>query len=448
MTKYKVGMVSLGCDKNRVDSEIMLGVMNKAYEITNNPKEADIIIVNTCGFIEKAKQESIDTILEMANYKTKHQCKLLIATGCLTQRYGKELKELMPEIDIMLGVNDYNKIDRLIKDFITKENMEDKFTEVNYSDENINEGERVLTTESSTAYIRIAEGCNNFCTYCIIPKIRGKFRSREMDSIIKEAKGLASKGVKELILIAQDTTLYGSDIYGKKSLHILLKELSKIEEIKWIRVLYCYPEEIYDELIEEIAVNDKVVKYLDLPIQHISNNILKLMGRKTTKEDIINKINRLRDRVPDIALRTSLIVGFPNETEEDFKELKDFLLEYKLDKVGVFKYSREEGTPAAKMDGQVDEEIKDIRENELMLTQREISNEINSLKVGKIYDILVEGYNGEYYYGRNYEMAPEIDGSVLFTRHCAINKGDFTQVRIEKNTEYDLIGVGMCESCK
>lgn len=448
MTKYKVGMVSLGCDKNRVDSEIMLGVMNKAYEITNNPKEADIIIVNTCGFIEKAKQESIDTILEMANYKTKHQCKLLIATGCLTQRYGKELKELMPEIDIMLGVNDYNKIDKLIKDFITKENMEDKFTEVNYSDENINEGERVLTTESSTAYIRIAEGCNNFCTYCIIPKIRGKFRSREMDSIIKEAKGLASKGVKELILIAQDTTLYGSDIYGKKSLHILLKEISKIDGIKWIRVLYCYPEEIYDELIDEIAVNDKVVKYLDLPIQHISNNILKLMGRKTTKEDIINKIDKLRDRVPGIALRTSLIVGFPNETEEDFKELKDFLLEYKLDKVGVFKYSREEGTPAAKMDGQVDEEIKDIRENELMLTQREISNEINSLKVGKIYDILVEGYNGEYYYGRNYEMAPEIDGSVLFTRHCAINKGDFTQVRIEKNTEYDLIGVGMCESCK
>lgn len=448
MTKYKVGMVSLGCDKNRVDSEIMLGVMNKTYEITNNPKEADIIIVNTCGFIEKAKQESIDTILEMANYKIKHQCKLLIATGCLTQRYGKELKELMPEIDIMLGVNDYNKIDKLIIDFIAKENMEDKFTEVNYSDENINEGERVLTTESSTAYIRIAEGCNNFCTYCIIPKIRGKFRSREMDSIIKEAKGLASKGVKELILIAQDTTLYGSDIYGKKSLHILLKELSKIDEIKWIRVLYCYPEEIYDKLIDEIAVNDKVVKYLDLPIQHISNNILKLMGRKTTKEDIINKIDKLRDRVPGIALRTSLIVGFPNETEEDFKELKDFLLEYKLDKVGVFKYSREEGTPAAKMDGQVDEEIKDIRENELMLTQREISNEINSLKVGKIYDILVEGYNGEYYYGRNYEMAPEIDGSVLFTRHCAINKGDFTQVRIEKNTEYDLIGVGMCESCK
>ncbi|MEG0134253.1 30S ribosomal protein S12 methylthiotransferase RimO [Clostridium sp.] len=448
MTKYKVGMVSLGCDKNRVDSEIMLGVMNKVYEITNNPKEADIIIVNTCGFIEKAKQESIDTILEMAKYKTENRCKLLIATGCLTQRYGKDLQELMPEIDIMLGVNDYNKIDKLIKEFIANEHIEDKFTEVNYSDENINEGERVLTTESSTAYIRIAEGCNNFCTYCIIPKIRGKFRSREMENITKEAKELASKGIKEIILIAQDTTLYGSDIYGEKTLHILLKELSKIEELKWIRVLYCYPEEIYDELIDEISVNDKVVKYLDLPIQHISNNILKLMGRRTTKEDIINKIDKLRTAMPNIALRTSLIVGFPNESEEDFNELKDFLIEYKLEKVGVFKYSREEGTAAAIMDNQIDEEIKAARENELMVTQSKISEEINSLKIGKIYDILVEGYNGEYYYGRNYEMAPEIDGNVLFTRHCAINKGDFTQVRIEKNTEYDLIGVGMCESCK
>lgn len=448
MAKYKVGMVSLGCDKNRVDSEIMLGVMNKEYEITNNPKEADIIIVNTCGFIEKAKQESIDTILEMANYKTKHNCKLLIATGCLTQRYGKELQGLMPEIDIMLGVNDYNKIDKLIREFITKENMEDKFTEVNYSDNNINEGERVLTTDKSTAYLRIAEGCNNFCTYCIIPKIRGKFRSREMESILKEAEGLAKKGVKELILIAQDTTLYGSDLYGKKSLHILLNKLSKIDGIKWIRVLYCYPEEIYDDLITEMATNNKVLKYLDLPIQHISNNILKLMGRKTTKEDIINKIDKLRREIPQIALRTSLIVGFPNETEDDFNELKEFLKEHKLEKVGVFKYSREEGTPAAIMDMQIDEEIKEIREKELMLIQSEISKEINSLKIGNIYDILVEGYNGEYYYGRNYEMAPEIDGNVFFTKHCPVNKGDIVEVRIEKNTEYDLIGVGMCESCK
>ena len=449
MAKYKVGMVSLGCDKNRVDSEIMLGVMNKEYEITNNPKEADIIIVNTCGFIEKAKQESIDTILEMANYKTKHNCKLLIATGCLTQRYGKELQELMPEIDIMLGVNDYTKIDKLIREFILKENMQDKFAEVNYSDENINEGERVLTTDNSTAYLRIAEGCNNFCTYCIIPKIRGKFRSREMESILKEAEGLAKKGVKELILIAQDTTLYGSDLYGKKSLHVLLNKLSKIEGIKWIRVLYCYPEEIYDELISEMATNDKVLKYLDLPIQHISSKILKLMGRKTTKEDIINKIEKLRREIPEIALRTSLIVGFPNETEEDFNELKEFLKEYKLEKVGVFKYSREEGTPAAIMDGQIDEETKEAREKELMLLQSEISNEINSLKIGKTYDVLVEGFNGEYYYGRNYEMAPEIDGNVFFKKkHCGSYNGEIVKVKIEENTEYDLIGVGMCESCK
>ena len=293
--KYKVGMVSLGCDKNRVDSEIILGKMSNEYEITNDPKNADIIIVNTCGFIESAKQESIDTILEMANYKINYKCKLLIATGCLTQRYGEELRNLIPEIDIMLGVNDYNKINEFITDFIDGNKKASEL--LNYSDENINEGKRILTTQKESAYIRIAEGCNNFCTYCIIPKIRGKFRSRKMENIINEAKDLSESGVKEIILIAQDTTLYGSDIYEKKSLHLLIRELSKIEGIKWIRVLYCYPEEIYDELIDEIASNEKVVKYLDLPIQHISDNILKLMGRKTSKQDIINKINKLREKV-------------------------------------------------------------------------------------------------------------------------------------------------------
>lgn len=445
MIKYKVGMVSLGCDKNRVDSEIMLGAMNRRYEITNNPKEADIIIVNTCGFIESAKQESIDTILEMAEYKTKYNCKLLIATGCLTQRYGDELKKLMPEIDIMLGVNDYTKIDELINDFIRNK---DGKTEINYSDENINEGERILTTDKSTAYIRIAEGCNNFCTYCIIPKIRGKFRSRKMENIIAEAKVLASRGVKEVILIAQDTTLYGSDIYGEKRLHLLLKELSTIEGIEWIRVLYCYPEEIYDELIEEISKNDKVVKYLDLPIQHISSKILKLMGRKTNKEDIIKKIDDLRNNIDNVTLRTSLIVGFPNESEEDFNELKDFLSDYKLDKVGVFKYSREEGTPAAIMDGQIDEEIKELREKELMLLQNSISKEINNKKIGRIYSVLVEGQNDNKFYGRNYEMAPEIDGNVFFTKKCTPKIGDFVKIKIEDNTDYDLVGVGICESCK
>lgn len=445
MEKFKVGMVSLGCDKNRIDSEILLGTISNEYEITNNPKEADIIIVNTCGFIEKAKEESINTILEMAQYKTNYKCKLLIATGCLTQRYGEELKNLMPEIDIMLGVNDYKKLHKLIREFISEQKTS---LEVNYSDSNINEGKRILTTASQTAYLRIAEGCNNFCTYCIIPKIRGKFRSRSMENILKEAEGLSKQGVKEIILVAQDTTLYGSDIYGEKKLHILLKELAKIQGIEWIRVLYCYPEEIYEELVDEIASNKKVVKYLDLPIQHISSKILKRMGRKTNKEDIIEKIDLIRSKIKGINLRTSLIVGFPGEEEEDFEELKDFLKEYKLDKVGVFTYSREEGTPAAKMENQIDENIKEKREKTLMMIQRGISKEINQLKINNIYDILVEGYNGEYYFGRNYEMIPEVDGKVFFKSENKIKNGEIVRVQIKSCTDYDLVGVVYNESSK
>ncbi len=446
LSKYKVGMVSLGCDKNRVDSEIILGKMSDEYEITNDPKKADIIIVNTCGFIESAKQESIDTILEMADYKINYKCKLLIATGCLTQRYGEELEKLIPEIDIMLGVNDYSKINEIITDFIEGNKRAAEL--LNYSDDNINEGKRVLTTQKESAYIRIAEGCNNFCTYCIIPKIRGKFRSRKMENIINEAKDLSENGVKEIILIAQDTTLYGSDIYGKKSLHLLLQELSKIKGIKWIRVLYCYPEEIYDELIEEIANNNKVVKYLDLPIQHISDKILKLMGRKTNKQDIIDKIQKLRKKVPEIVLRTTFIVGFPNENEDNFNEIIEFLKEYKLDKVGVFTYSQEEDTPAAKMEGQISEAVKKKREEELMLIQKGISGEINKLKIGKLYDILVERYDGKYYYGRNYEMAPDIDANVLFESSKKIDNGEFIKVKIVENMDYDLVGVVVDESCK
>lgn len=444
--KYKVGMVSLGCDKNRVDSEIILGKMSNQYEITSNPKNADIIIVNTCGFIESAKQESIDSILEMAQYKETHKCKLLIATGCLTQRYGDELAKLIPELDIIMGVNDYNKINEYITDFI--EGNERASELLNYSDETINEGERILTTQSESAYIRIAEGCNNFCTYCIIPKIRGKFRSRKMENIINEAKSLSAQGVKEIILVAQDTTMYGSDIYGKQNLHELLHELSKIEGIKWIRILYCYPEEIYDELIEEIANNEKVVKYLDLPIQHISDHILKLMGRKTTKSNIINKIKTLREKVKGITLRTTFIVGFPQETEEDFNEIIEFLKEYKLEKVGVFKYSKEEDTPAAKLDGHISEEVKAEREEKLMLIQKDISEEINKLKIGRLYDILVEGYNGEYYYGRSYEMAPDIDANVLFKTSENIKIGEFIKVKIVENMDYDLLGVVVDEPCK
>ena len=445
MEKFKVGMVSLGCDKNRIDSEILLGTISNEYEITNDPKEADIIIVNTCGFIEKAKEESINTILEMAQYKTNYKCKLLIATGCLTQRYGEELKNLMPEIDIMLGVNDYKKLHKLIREFISEQKTS---LQVNYSDSNINEGKRILTTASQTAYLRIAEGCNNFCTYCIIPKIRGKFRSRSMENILKEAEGLSKQGVKEIILVAQDTTLYGSDIYGEKKLHILIKELAKIQGIEWIRVLYCYPEEIYEELVDEIASNKKVVKYLDLPIQHISSKILKRMGRKTNKEDIMEKIDLIRSKIKGINLRTSLIVGFPGEEEEDFEELKDFLKEYKLDKVGVFTYSREEGTPAAKMENQIDENIKEKREKTLMMIQRGISKEINQLKINNIYDILVEGYNGEYYFGRNYEMIPEVDGKVFFKSENKIKNGEIVRVQIKSCTDYDLVGVVYNESSK
>lgn len=443
---YKVGMVSLGCDKNRVDSEIILGKMSNEYEITSNPKDADIIIVNTCGFIESAKQESIDTILEMADYKVNYKCKLLIATGCLTQRYGEELGKLIPEIDIMLGVNDYSKINEFITDFIEGNRIASEL--LNYSDENINEGKRILTTQKESAYVRIAEGCNNFCTYCIIPKIRGKFRSRKMENIINEARDLSESGVREIILIAQDTTLYGSDIYGKKTLHLLIQELSKIEGIEWIRVLYCYPEEIYDELIDEIASNEKVMKYLDLPIQHISDNILKLMGRKTSKQDILDKINKLRERVSEIILRTTFIVGFPKETEEDFNEIIEFLKEYKLDKVGVFTYSQEEDTPAAKMDGQITEEVKKKREETLMLLQKNITEEINKLKIGKLYDILVEGYSGQYYHGRSYEMAPDIDANVLFKSSRKINNGEFVKVKIIDTMDYDLVGVVVDESCK
>ena len=351
MSKFKVGMVSLGCDKNRVDSELILGSINKFYEITNNPKDAEIIIINTCGFIESAKQESIDTILEMAEYKKTHKCKMIIATGCLTQRYGDELLELIPEIDILMGVNDYMKLHKLIVDFIK---TEQRVSSTTYKDEGVNEGERILTTNSHTAYLRIAEGCNNFCTYCIIPKIRGKFRSRSKESILAEANSLVNQGVKEIILIAQDLTNYGEDLYGKNQLHVLVNELSEIEGLEWIRLLYCYPEEITDELIEVIANNPKVMKYLDLPIQHISNNILKMMARKTNKETIIDKIDLLREKVPGITLRTSLIVGFPGETEEDFNELCSFLKDYKLDNVGVFTYSQEEGTAAAKLPNQID----------------------------------------------------------------------------------------------
>jgi ribosomal protein S12 methylthiotransferase len=437
LEKYKVGMVSLGCDKNRVDSELILGTINKFYEITNDPREAEIIIVNTCGFIESAKQESIDTILEMAEYKNKYKCKMLIATGCLAQRYGEELLELMPEIDILMGVNDYMKLHKLILDFIKGER---KLLATNYSDDNINEGIRLLTTDKHTAYVRIAEGCDNYCTYCIIPKIRGKFRSRSKESILEEINYLTKNGVKEIILIAQDLTYYGMDIFNENKLHELIKEISNINGVEWIRLLYCYPEEITEELIEEIAINPKVVKYLDLPIQHISSNILRGMARRTNKEAIIGIIDKLRKRIPGITLRTSLIVGFPGETDADFNELCNFLEDYKLDNVGVFKYSKEEGTPAANMENQVDEDTKEQRQKKIMIIQKNVVEELNKLKISKIYDTIIEGRKGKYFIGRSSEMAPEIDGSILIDEVRSLKKGDIVKVKIKEALEYDLIG--------
>lgn len=444
MNKLKFGVISLGCDKNRIDAEIMINKISKDYEITNEPREADVIIVNTCGFIEAAKQESIDTILEMSKYK-EGNCKVLIVTGCLSQRYGKELQELLPEVDVMIGVNDYDKLEEAVKRVIEKR---EKVYYCNYSDNVINEGERTLTTLSHYAYLRIGEGCDNFCTYCVIPRIRGRYRSRSMENILKEAKNLAKKGVKEIILVAQDTTRYGIDLYGKKMLPELIENISKIEEIEWIRVLYCYPEEIEQDFIDTIASNPKVCKYLDMPIQHISDDILKPMGRRGRKEQILNTIDKLRKSIPNISLRTSLIVGFPGENEDNFNELKEFVKDIKFENLGVFKYSKEENTPAALMENQVDEDIKEIRQKELMMLQQNISNRANKDKVGKIYNVIVDNFNGEYYIGRNYEMAPEIDGAIYFKCDKILNIGDIVSVKIESSSEYDLIGVVYYEFSK
>lgn len=438
MEKYKLGLVSLGCDKNRVDSEIMLGMLKNTYEITEEPKEADIIIVNTCGFIESSKQESIDTILEMAEYKKEYNCKLLMATGCLTQRYGEELLKLMPELDIILGVNNYGFLDQYVEKFIK---TRERIMAVDYMDSGINEGERIVTTGfGQTAYLRISEGCSNHCTYCIIPKIRGTYRSRPMEKILEEAENLAKGGVQEIIVVAQDTTRYGTDLYGKKALPELLRKLKAIDGIKWIRVLYLYPEEFTDELIEELKTNDKVVKYLDLPIQHISDGVLKRMARRTKKEDIIELLRKLRREIPEIVLRTSLIVGFPGETEEEFKELYDFIDDIEFDKLGVFTYSKEEGTAAALMKGQIRKDVKERRRNLIMERQQAVSKRILQRKVGKTYEVLVEGMGEEGYYGRSSEMAPEVDGLIFIDTKKEIMVGSFVEVRIKEALEYDLVG--------
>lgn len=435
MEKLKFGVVNLGCDKNRIDAEIIINSLKSRYEVVRDENEADILLINTCGFIESSKQESIDTILEMAKFK-EGNCKVLVATGCLTQRYGGELLELIPELDIILGVNDYDKLHQCIeKSLATGE----KSCITSYSDTNINIGSREVTTGGTTAYLRISEGCNNVCAYCAIPKIRGRYRSRDMEDILKEAKELALNGYKEIILVAQDTTNYGIDLYGEKSLHLLLKELGKIKSIKWIRLLYCYAEELTDAVIEEIAANQKVCKYIDIPLQHISDEVLKGMRRKGRRKVIVENIGKLRTAVPNITIRTTFIVGFPGETEENFEELLTFVKETKFDKLGVFTYSQEDGTVAADMEGQIDEEVKVQRMDAIMMAQQLISAEINKSKIGREYEVLIESKEKGRYVGRNLEMAPEIDGDIYVKGNNLII-GTFAKVKITEAHEYDLVG--------
>lgn len=437
----KIFYVSLGCDKNLVDSEVMLGMMNdEGYVITSDENDADIIIVNTCSFIHDAKEESIETILEMAQYKETGNCKGLIVVGCLTERYREELMQEMPEVDGILGTSNYDEIITTIKKVLEKERVI-SFKDVNYSPQKYNT--RLTNATQAYAYLKIAEGCNNNCTYCIIPALRGNIRSRDIESLIEETKYLVSQGKKEIILVAQDTTKYGIDLYKEKRLPDLIKALCKIEDLEWIRLLYCYPEDISDELIDVIKAEDKVMKYIDIPIQHINDTVLKNMARKSNKQTIINVINRLRSNIEQICIRSTLIVGFPGETDEQFNELKSFVEETKLDRLGVFTYSKEEGTKAAKMKDQIKETIKKKRQKELMLIQQKISLEKNKEMIGRTIDVMIEGYlpDDEIYCGRSYKDAPNVDGVVFVACNYELMTGQIIKVVVEQAKEYDLIGV-------
>ena len=419
----KVGFISLGCSKNLIDTEIAIGKFkNNKYEIVNDPSKAEIIVINTCGFIDQAKEEAINTILEMAEYKNQ-KCKYLIVMGCLVQRYYEELIKLLPEVDLFIKLEDYDNFWNIIEDLTkrgivvkTKQKLSKKISEMKplpiaTYDEFIN---RVVTTGKNYAYLKIGEGCSNRCTYCAIPYIRGPFVSRKQEEIIKEAELLAQKGIKELIVIAQDTTKYGIDIYGESKLTELLRNLSKINGIEWIRFLYSYPEGITDELIKEVAENKKIAKYFDIPIQHISNSILKRMNRKTSKEQIQELIKKIRKQIPEVTLRTSIMVGFPGETKEDFEELQEFIKNAKFDKLGAFMYSKEEGTPAAKLPNQIHGNTKKSRYNKIMEEQQIISNQNLKKKIGKTFDVLIEdvSFDGKYFIGRTMQDVPEIDGIV------------------------------------
>ena len=448
----KVGFISLGCSKNLIDTEIAIGhFQNNKYEIESNPEKAEIIVINTCGFIESAKEEAINTILEMAEYKKK-KCKYLIVMGCLVQRYYEELVKALPEVDLFIKIDEYDRMWQKIEKLIKEDTVEISTTNVSKKISEMkplpmpahNEFfERVVTTGTNFAYLKIGEGCSNRCTYCAIPYIRGPFVSRPQEEIIEEAKILASKGIKEIIVIAQDTTKYGVDIYGEPKLAELLQKISEIPEIKWIRFLYSYPEGITDELIQTVKNNDKICKYFDIPIQHISDPILKKMNRRTNKNEIENLLTKLRKEIPDVTLRTSLIVGFPGETQKDFEELSDFVKKAKFDKLGAFMYSKEDGTPAAKLPNQIHGNTKKSRYNKIMEIQQKISNENLQRKIGQEFQVLIEdiSFDGKYLIGRTKQDVPDIDGVVYVKNSDAINLVDkFVKVHITDIKDYDLIG--------
>lgn len=436
----KVLFISLGCDKNLVDSEVMLGLLTKrGYQMTADETEADVIVINTCCFIHDAKEESIQTILEMAEYKKEGRVKALIVTGCLAQRYQQEILEEIPEVDEVLGTTSYLEIADAIEKAL-EGRAEVRMRDIDELP--VTDTERVVTTGGHFAYLKIAEGCDKHCTYCIIPKIRGNFRSVPMEKLIKEAEVLAQNGVKELILVAQETTLYGKDLYGEKSLHKLLKELCRINGIRWIRILYCYPEEIDDNFIQVMKEEPKICHYVDLPIQHANTDILKRMGRKTSKEQLEEVIGKLRKEIPDIAIRTTLITGFPGETQEQHEELADFVDEMEFDRLGVFTYSPEEDTPAAEMEGQIPEEIKEERQAELMELQQEIAFEQAENMVGREILVMIEGKVADEnaYVGRTYKDAPNVDGLIFVNTDEELMSGDFARVKVTGAAEYDLIG--------
>lgn len=443
----KIGVVSLGCPKNLVDSETMLGLIHEEnYEITNDPSEAEIIIVNTCGFIESAKEESINTILQMAEYKKSGSCKYIIVTGCLSQRYAEELFNELPEADAIAGVEVYDEIGSIIKRVMNGERfimLERSKPDVIYTSKETFLP-RILTTPSYTAYLKIAEGCDNCCSYCAIPKIRGPYRSKPMEQVLKEAKALADNGVKELIVVAQDTTRYGEDLPGGKLLLAdLLKELNKIESLKWIRVMYCYPNNFTDELIETFASLDKVCKYVDLPLQHASNRLLASMNRYDTREEVETLLAKLRKRIPEIVIRTTFIVGFPGETDADFEELKEFVEQQRFENAGVFAYSQEEGTVAGAMPNQIPDEIKQERYHELMALQAQISEEIHKDTEGQTLEVLVESIEEDgsgLHYGRSYREAPDIDGLVFIENPGDIKPGCFVKVNILQGFTYESVG--------